>query len=42
MDMSLDTLIKILKAAYYAVLLSIAIGRTRKEYTRWWMTRRRK
>ena len=42
MDMSLDMLIKILKATYYTVLLATAVGRARKEYSRWRMTRRKK
>lgn len=41
MDMSLDMLIKILKATYYTVLLATAVGRARKEYSRWRMTRRK-
>ena len=41
MDVSLDMVVKILKATYYVVMLGITASRTRKEYTRWRMTRRK-
>lgn len=42
MDVSLDMVVKILKATYYVVMLGIAASRARKEYTRWRMTRHKK